>query len=132
MILRQKKIDRLLLYRGRIYKLFKNKKMKKIILGIMVTCMLLAFYPIESKASIKTNTTSLPVDKPAESARANTLLLRLDEINKMDKSNLKSSEKKVLRKEVRSIKKELTAMGSGVYISVGAIIIIVLLLVLLF
>jgi hypothetical protein len=49
----------------------------------------------------------------------------------MDKSNLNSSEKRVLRKEVRSIKKELTAMGNGIYISVGAILIIILLLVIL-
>jgi len=105
--------------------------MKKIILGIMVTCMLLAFYPIESKASVKTTPSSLVADKPAESARANTLLLRLDEIKNMDKSNLKSSEKKVLRKEVRSIQKELRTMGNGIYISVGAVIIIVLLIVLL-
>jgi len=105
--------------------------MKKIILGIMVSCMLMAFYPIESKASITTNPSSLVADKPAESARANTLLLRLDEINNMDKSNLKSSDKKVLRKEVRSIKKELTTMGHGIYLSVGVVILIVVLIVIL-
>jgi hypothetical protein len=49
----------------------------------------------------------------------------------MDKSNLKPSEKKVLRKEVRTIKHQLKDIGAGVYLSVGAIIIIILLLVIL-
>ena len=49
----------------------------------------------------------------------------------MDKSNLNSSEKKELRKEVKAIKKTLKSTGNGVYLSIGAIIIIILLLILL-
>jgi hypothetical protein len=49
----------------------------------------------------------------------------------MDKSELSSVEKKELRKEVRTIKKELKATGNGVYLSIGAILIIILLLILL-
>ena len=49
----------------------------------------------------------------------------------MDKTALKSAEKRELRKEVRSIKKEISNLGGGVYISVGAIIIILLLLIIL-
>jgi hypothetical protein len=68
---------------------------------------------------------------PAESAEAKALTLRLDEINAMDKSELKASEKKNLRKEVRSINHNLKTIGGGVYLSVGAVIIIVLLLIIL-
>ncbi|MCX6300735.1 MAG: hypothetical protein NTW82_00995 [Bacteroidia bacterium] len=46
-------------------------------------------------------------------------------------SILKSSEKKNLRKEVRSINHKLKAIGGGVYISAGAAIIIILLLIIL-
>jgi hypothetical protein len=53
------------------------------------------------------------------------MLNRLEEIKEMDKSSLKSSEKE-LRKEVREIKSELKRSGQGVYFSVGAIIIIIL------
>jgi len=106
--------------------------MKKIVLSLMVVCMLLAFYPSQSNAKTITTPTSIVTDEAKEATRAKTLLLRLDEINAMDKSILKSSEKRVLRKEVRSIKKELATMNNGVYFSVGAIIIIVLLLVLIF
>ena len=59
------------------------------------------------------------------------MLLRLNEIKEMDKSELNSSEKKVLRKEVRAIKSTLRSTGNGVYLSVGAIIIIILLLIIL-
>lgn len=71
---------------------------------------------------------SKPNEVPAE---VQTMLLRLDEIKKMDKSKLTSSEKKELRKEVKIIKKSLKASGNGVYLSIGAIIIIILLLILL-
>jgi hypothetical protein len=57
------------------------------------------------------------------------MLNRLEEIKEMDKSSLKSSEKKNF-KEVREIKSELKRSGQGVYFS-GAIIIIILLLILL-
>jgi len=60
--------------------------------------MLLAFYPIQTKAVTKTSPSTLVADKPIESARAKTLLLRLDEINTMDKSTLNSSEKRVFTK----------------------------------
>lgn len=55
---------------------------------------------------------------------------RVEEIRAMDKSNLSRAEKKELRKELRTMKKQARAMGGGVYLSVGAIIIIILLLIL--
>jgi len=66
-------------------------------------------------------------------AHAMQLMNRLEEIKNMDKSNLTVSEKKALRKEVKAMKKEVRRERSGsvIYISLGAVIIIVLLLVLL-
>jgi hypothetical protein len=59
------------------------------------------------------------------------MLARLNEIKAMDKSNLTSSDKKELRKEVKTLKTNLKASGNGLYLSVGAIIIILLLLIIL-
>ena len=56
---------------------------------------------------------------------------RLDEIRSLDKRTLSISEKRKLRREVKEIKKELAAMSGGIYLSVGAIILIALLLILL-
>ncbi|MCX6259357.1 MAG: hypothetical protein NTY95_00780, partial [Bacteroidia bacterium] len=59
------------------------------------------------------------------------LTLRLNEISAMDMSKLKSTEKKELRKEVRSIKRELKDITGGVYISAGLLILILVLLIIL-
>jgi len=108
--------------------------MKKITFVVMAIFLSLTFYPTQSNAAATKNAapTSLVVSNPAESAEAKALLKRIDEIDKMDKSNLKSSEKRALRKEVRSIKKQLEAMDGGyIYLSVGAALLIVLLIIIL-
>lgn len=73
-----------------------------------------------------------PADIPVNTEeRAVQLQTRLEEIKAVDKESISRAEKKALRREVREIKKELAAIGGGVYLSVGAIIIIALLLILL-
>ena len=105
--------------------------MKKIIFCFIVAFLSLTFLPIQSFAATTEEPTSLPAPKPAESSEAKALELRLNEIKSMDKTKLKSEEKKNLRKEVKSIKHNLKAIGSGVYLSGAAIILIVVLLVVL-
>ena len=97
----------------------------------MVACLSLTFLPLQSNAATTSEPSSLVDPKPAESAEAKALELRLNEINAMDKSKLKSDEKKNLRKEVRSIKHNLKAIGGGVYLSGAAVILIVILLIVL-
>jgi hypothetical protein len=58
------------------------------------------------------------------------LIKRLEQIEQLDKCKLSKGEKKILIKEVNAIEKQLKTMDGGVYLSVGAIIIILLLLVL--
>ncbi|WP_206023324.1 hypothetical protein [Runella sp. CRIBMP] len=62
-------------------------------------------------------------------AQAEAMMKRLEEIKAMEPDNLTRSERKAVRKEVKEIKKAM-ASYNGVYLSVGAIIIIVLLLIL--
>lgn len=64
-------------------------------------------------------------------SRAAQLQTRLEEIRSLEKEGLSRAEKKNLRHEVREIKKELAAISGGVYLSIGAIILIALLLILL-
>ena len=97
----------------------------------MATCLSLTFLPLQSNAATIATPSSLATTKTAEAAEAKTLVLRLNEINAMDKSNLKSADKKNLRKEVKSINHKLREIGGGVYLSVGAILLIVLVLIIL-
>ncbi|MEO5499803.1 MAG: hypothetical protein ABIR31_00045 [Ginsengibacter sp.] len=95
---------------------------KKIITFLSIALCLSFSVPVS--ASVTDNGTPTPKE-----ILANKIETRLVEINKMDKSNLTKVEKKELRKEVKELKKQ--ANKSGIYLSVGAIIIIILLLILL-
>jgi hypothetical protein len=105
--------------------------MKKITACLMTTLMLLAFLSTPLKAITTTFPITTATTPPIESAAVNALMIRLGEIKAMDKSNLSSSEKKQLRKETRTIKRELRKSSGGIYFSVGAIIVILVLLILL-
>jgi hypothetical protein len=74
-----------------------------------------------------------PAPTPAETneEHASRLQNRLEEIHAMDIKKLSKEEKKALRGEVKTIKKELKVISGGVYLSVGAILLIVLLIILL-
>jgi hypothetical protein len=103
--------------------------MKKLLVCLMASVMLFAFNPIQLKAVDETAPVVATVT--VTSTRIDELNQRLVEINEMDMSSLKSSEKRVLRKEVRSINTEMKSLGGGVYISAGAAIIIIILLIIL-
>jgi hypothetical protein len=105
--------------------------MKKLLLFLMVTFLSLTFIPLQSRAATIAEPSSLVDPKTAENAEATTLLLRLNEIKAKDMSSLKASEKKDLRKEERTINHKLKAIGGGVYLSAGAVILLVILLVVL-
>jgi len=108
--------------------------MKKITFCLMTTCLLLTFHPQQSNAANAVKSSSVTVSKVNESTKVSEklLLLRLNEINVMNKSNLKSSDKQMLRKEVIAIGRQLKTYGGGViYISGGALLVIIILLILL-
>lgn len=104
----------------------KYLKLNSTILLFSVLLLTTQSYAENNKPAVSTTVTSTH-DKEL----ANSLIERLNEINTMDKSELNSKDKKELRKEVRTIKSQLNQLGEGVYLSVGAIIIIILLLILL-
>ncbi len=103
--------------------------MKKLSLFLMATCLLFMVPVIPLEADTESASTSESSTMDIESAETDELLLRIDEINEMDKSELNFSERRELRKEVRSINNELNQRG--IYVSVGAAIIILLLLIIL-
>jgi nitrogen-specific signal transduction histidine kinase len=91
----------------------------------------ITFNPLSSIAEIPAVNSEKVEPTSSEKAKADALLRRLQEIKAMDKSNLSTSEKRSLRKEVRTLKHEIKSADSGIYLSVAALIIIILLLILL-
>jgi hypothetical protein len=104
--------------------------MKKVILAVTLAFLSLTFVPVQTMGANINNepATTIPASKPAENAETKALMTRLNEINAMDKSKMNSTEKKKLRKEVKSIKSRMKDISGGVYISGAALIIIVVLL----
>lgn len=100
--------------------------MKKIIYPLMLL-VTLTFNLNFAVAADNKPKTELTAEQKAE---LNRITSRVEEIRAMDKSNLSRAEKKELRKELKEMKKKANAIGGGVYLSVGAIIIIILLLIL--
>lgn len=105
--------------------------MKKLAFYTMTICLLFTFSLDEVKAVNSTpNNSAILAEKPTHSEEVQAMLDRLEEIKAMDMASLTTIQKKELRKEVRAIKQEMRAT-TGVYISIGALIIIILLLILL-
>jgi hypothetical protein len=105
--------------------------MKKTLFCLMAIGLSLAFQPAPAKASSPAGSDLTISSSRRDSVKAQALLVRLNEINSMDKGNLKPHDKKDLRREVRSIRQQLREMGGGIYISAGALIVIIILLIIL-
>ena len=98
------------------------------ILTILIFCSI-ALAPLS--ATTDSLTTIHNGSGVTESKDMTAVLNRLNEIKAMDVSALTPKERRALRKEVRQIREEVRkAETEGVYLSVGAIILIILLLIL--
>jgi VIT1/CCC1 family predicted Fe2+/Mn2+ transporter len=71
------------------------------------------------------------LDENESKERLEVIEVRLKEIQEMDVKSLPRAERKEITKELREIKKQHDFLSDGVYLSVGAIIIILLVLILL-
>jgi uncharacterized protein YpmS len=119
----------------------KMNQMKKYLFSLLAMIFILAIVPAQLKASTEPTPTMVVSAKAVVNTDVSVMISRVEAIKAMDKSELTSTEKKELRKELRTIKSNLSASskadltatgtGGGLYLSVGAIIIIILLLIIL-
>ncbi|HLP94871.1 MAG TPA: hypothetical protein VK168_12590 [Saprospiraceae bacterium] len=105
--------------------------MKKPTFYIVAAFVLLSLSPAQIRASTSPVSLFSTITMVVEPDKSALLYARLNEIKAIDKSELSFKEKKELRKETRSIKKQLRINNGGLYISSAAIIIIVILLIIL-
>lgn len=103
---------------------------------LLATTLLLCFAAFNSNAATFTDTKAVNKEIVAnmtleqKQARLEEIKARVQEIKAMDKSQLTKEDRKELRTELKSLKQEANAMGGGIYLSVGAVIIIILVLIL--
>lgn len=98
---------------------------KQIYLLSAMLCLSLIAPAAEAK-----DTKSKPEMTASQIARIEVIQQRVEEIRDLDKSELNREERKKLRSELQQLKREVKTMSGGVYLSVGAIIIILLVLIL--
>jgi hypothetical protein len=102
--------------------------MKNIKLIVATVFVFFAFgmNPVNAEGKNKT-----PVSATMTPAELQVLIDRLEEIKEMDRSLMTKDEKKELREEIRNTKEEIKRNNSGVYLSVGALLLIIILLIVL-
>lgn len=101
--------------------------MKKATRFCLAFCLFAALGLSSLQASTIVPATPLSTEQTNANPRTQELTQRLEQIRAMDKSQMSASERKALRKEARQIKK---AVGGGVYISAGALIVLLIILIL--
>ena len=102
--------------------------MKKLLFVLSFFVVFLAFDMNAVAASQKDKKEEL---SPEQKERLSEIETRVEEIKAMDFSEMSKAERIEVRKELKEMNVEAKQLGSGVYISVGAIIIILLLIILL-
>lgn len=101
---------------------------KKLFKVFFVFLFLIAFaIPVKSFAAINIKPLS---DSLANARMLSNIVNRLTEIHGLDKNDLSINEKRQLKKELRDMKHKAEGLDKRIYISVGAIILIIILVLL--
>lgn len=103
--------------------------MRKLAFYTMTICLLFTFCFNEVKAVNSNPNPVIVADRPTQAEEVQAMKDRLEQIKAMDMRLLTLEQRKELRNEVRAIKQEMKAV-TGIYVSIGALIIIILLLIL--
>jgi hypothetical protein len=103
------------------------KKLKLLFLALM---LLAGFNSANLKANAPERSSGALTEKGVEHASSRALYSRLKVIRELSRHKLSSTEKKELRKEVLTIKAKYER-GPVIYISAGALILIIILLIIL-
>jgi hypothetical protein len=103
--------------------------MKKSVFYVMVIVLSLctSATPVMATERNPAIESKVPEEMPPE---VRIMLDRLHEIKEMDKSELSRIEKRELRKEARAIKSALRTTGNGIYLSIGALLVIIIIILL--
>ncbi|MFY7733004.1 MAG: hypothetical protein ACOVSR_05935 [Bacteroidia bacterium] len=101
--------------------------MNKISVAITVVILLFTFFSVKAKNKTVTNKNAVALQS-IQNTKSNVLLKRLEVIKEMDKSQMNKEELNSLLTEVRVINTQLVAVDGGIFISAGALIVILIVL----
>jgi hypothetical protein len=108
----------------------KNNKMKKtLFIAIMMIFTMSATTTFARNNDLKSNESAATENK-LSTEEVNRLNNRVEEIRHMDKSEMTVSEKKELKEESKSIKKNVRKNGEVIYIGGTTLLIIILIIIL--
>ena len=108
--------------------------MKKVLLSLVITLSIISSPLLAKDGVIKKYSKKkygYIEDDQKRAERLEELEARVYEIKEMDLENMERAEKRKIRHELKDIQKEMKVQDGGIYISVGAAIIIVILLIIL-
>jgi len=103
---------------------------------LLVSILMLSLAAFNAKAgSLEPKTldkeTIANMTEEQKQARIQEIKGRVEEIRAMDKSKMNKTERKELRAELKGMRKEAQALGAGgIYLSLGAVIVIIVVLIL--
>jgi len=102
---------------------------KTIFIALMMIFTLGATTTFASKSDLKSNA-PVATENKLSAEEVSRLNSRVEEIRKMDKSDMTVTEKRELRKESKSIKENVRKSGEIIYISGGTLLLIILIIIL--
>ncbi|MFY9152548.1 MAG: hypothetical protein WAO52_11060 [Prolixibacteraceae bacterium] len=103
---------------------------KTIFIAIMMIFTLGATTTFANNSDLKSNAPAATENK-LSSEEVNNMKTRVEEIRKMDKSDMTVTEKRELRKESKSIKENVRKSGDVIYIGTGTLLLIIIIILLL-
>jgi hypothetical protein len=102
---------------------------KTLFIALMMIFTLGATTAFASKTDLKSNA-PVATENKLSAEEVSRLNNRVEEIRKMDKSDMTVSEKRELRKESKSIKENVRKNGEVIYISGGTLLLIIIIILL--
>lgn len=107
--------------------------MKKVLFFTFLMILSLSASNLSANSSPSVSESAKPdkTEKNLTNEELNHMKSRIDEIRKMDKSNLSSEEKMEVKKELKEMKEDIRRDGGYVYIGGGTLLLIIILIVLL-
>lgn len=102
--------------------------MKKIAYLLSFMFLFLAYAPVATAGETKKEKPELTAE---QQVRLDEINNRVEEIKAMDFADMSKAERNEVKSELKEMRAEAKSLGNGVYISVGAIIIILLIIILL-